>query len=281
MKKWLTPIRILLLLLLILCLGAIISWKGWDNLETWIIASRNILLISGASSLVHYGLLLTKRIKPTRWEHRAITNLILFLLFDPLLPWYAFVIIGGVTELAQRLIRLPTGPVFNPAALGVLLVSFFGFLPGWWGMSFAPRLDVIEWGMSISMLFVLPIAGYIVSRYRKLTLAISATIFFAITYLAILQYNPLFILLEGTWAFFILVMAVEPKTSPAMLSRQIMYGAIIGILAVVGLRFGLFDAFVFALLVANGLHQLDRWLTLKRQRAAVVAQTSSEAGAQT
>lgn len=268
MKKWLTPIRLLLLLLMLLSVGAIASWKGWDDLETWIIAGRNLLLISGASSLIHFALLLTGRIKPTRWEHRAITNLILFLLFDPLLPWYAFVLAGGLTELAQRIIRLPTGPIFNPAALGVLLVSFFGFLPGWWGMSFAPRIDVIEWGMSISMLFVLPIAGYIAYRYRKLTLALSATIFFAISYVAVLQYNPLFLLLEGTWAFFLLVMAVEPKTSPIVFSRQVAYGAVIGILSVLGLRYGLFDAFVFALLVGNGLFQLDRWLMLRRQRVA-------------
>lgn len=271
MNKWLTPIRILLVLLTFLTVGAIISWKGWADLDTWITSGRNLLLISGASSLVHFILLATGLIKPTRWEHRAITNLILFLLFDPLLPWYAFVLVGGVTELAQRLFRLPTGPIFNPAALGVLLVSFFGFLPGWWGVSFAPRLPLFEGGMSISMLLIIPLAGYIVYRYRKWTLAIAASIVFALTYWLVIQYNPLFLLAEGTWAFFLLVMAVEPKTSPIIFSRQVVYGAVIGALSVVGLRFGLFDAFVFALLVANALHQIDRYVTLKRQRTAMAS----------
>jgi len=259
MKRWLTPIRVLLLLLLVLAGLATASWKGWFDWETWLVAGRNMALLSLGSSLVHGLLLVSKRIRPTRWEHRAITNLILFLLFDPLLVWYAFPLVGALAELAQRLARTKIGPVFNPAALGVLLVSFFGFLPGWWGTSFAPRLDVFAGGMSVSVLLIVPVAGYIAYRYRKLTIALVASAAFGLGYWLLFSRNPTFLLLEGTWAFFVLVMAIEPKTSPVMRSKQIIYGAAVGLGAAIGLRLAVFDAFVAALLVTNGLHAADGW----------------------
>jgi hypothetical protein len=277
MKAWTSPVRLLSLFLFFLSIAATISWARLDVM-TWFVCVRNALLIIGSGWLVYRALLPTKKIKPTRWEHRVITGLILFLLFDPLLPWYFFPIIGIVTEVAQRFIRVATGPIFNPASLGVFVMSFFGFLPGWWGASFSPRIPVpfldIN-GISIASVFVVPIAGYIAHKYKKLPIAITAAAVFAVLYLIVYQSNPAIILLEGTLAFFLLVMAVEPKTSPVIFKEQLAFGTVICLFIILGIHFGMFDPYVFALLVANALLQIYRYIQKKKMLAkAAVAQSA-------
>lgn len=273
MQSWLSPIRILLLYLVVLAIAGSVSWQGLDLLF-WLNQGLHFALLFGGGWLTYQALLKAKLGRPTRWEHRAITCLILFLLFDPTISWTAFLGIGIATELLQRLIRVPTGPVFNPAALGASIATLAGFFPAWWGVSFAPRLPLFEGGMSVAMLLTLPIAGYVAHTYKKLPIAGALLVTFTLAYIVVLKMSPVFVLLEGTLAFFILVMALEPKTSPVLRGQQLAYGGILGALLVLSIKWGWHEPYSMALLVVNLIFNVykNHKILLMKWRQPTVAQ---------
>ena len=253
MSKWFLPIRIILLFLIALSLLASFSWSEGE-VSTRIVLLRNVAAIFLGQWIMAWGLEKLKLSTPSRWEHRVITGLILFLLFDDSLSWWVFPIVGAVTELLQRLIRIPGGPLFNPAALGALVMSIFGYYPSWWGTSFEPRLTLPaldQNGISIAAILTLIIAGYVAYKYKKLPVSLALIIGFSISYFFIIGFNPLFLILEGTLLFFALVMASEPKTSPNLPQEQYIFGALVGALIPIGIHFQFPEAFLGALLVGN------------------------------
>lgn len=235
MKLWKSPIRILLLYLSFLSVWATYNWDGLD-ITNWVSQLTHFGLIVVPGLLIYNILLKGNFVKPTRWEHRAITALILFLLFDPLFPWWVFLAAGLITEVVQRFVRLPTGPIVNPAALGALALGLIGQFPTWWGVNFGPRFEFIPGNMSLVMLLTTIVAGYVAWKYKKLPIVAFATLSFSVAYAIIFQANPVPILVDGTFAFFLLVMAVEPKTSPAIQRQQVTYGVVLGILLGLFLR---------------------------------------------
>lgn len=246
----LQPVKILYLFLSLLAVVASVSWLGFDYPE-YLFQLRNFLLIYGSASLVYFLGLRLGVLKKTRAEHRLITSLILFLLFDSFLSWWVFLLLGVVTEVFQRVVRSKVGPVLNPAAAGCLILAAIGQYPSWWGVSFAPRIALVTGGISVAVILTLPIAGYVAYRYKKLWTVLAAFIVYGLVYTLLLKSNPAFVLLEGTILFFLLVMVVEPKTSPLLRNDQLIYGSIIGLLAPVLLKLGFYEANLGALLVAN------------------------------
>ncbi len=267
MRTWLTPIRLLVYLLIILALWGSISW-GQFELGFWLTQARNFTLLFGTGYLVYQVLRRFNLALPTRSEHRLITSLILFVLFDPLQTWWTFILLGFVTELFSRFVRLPTGPVLNPAAVGTLILSLIGIYPGWWATSFAPRFEILA-NMSVAMLVITPLAGYVAYKYKKLKIFFTAAGVFYLAYWLLFQANPLFILIEGTLIFFLLVMAIEPKTSPILPKQQYLFGAALGLLVVVGLKLNVVEPYVIGLLICNAGFNIYRnwnWLKVKFQR---------------
>lgn len=250
MTPWLLPIRILVYILALLAIMASFSWNGTDPLS-WLTSLRNFFLIFASGWLVTYILQKIDLATWSRAEHRIITALILFLLFDPLFSWWIFILLGVTTELLQRLLRVPGGPVFNPAALTAFVMSFFGFFPSWWGTNFSPRLPLIEEGISIAVLITLPLASYVVYKYKKHWISIAAVLAFTLVYVILLKESPLFIVLDGTLIFFLLVMAVEPKTTPILQKEQVIFGIIVGSLISIGIYFHWLEAYTMALLIGN------------------------------
>jgi hypothetical protein len=227
MNMWKSPIRVLLIYLCVLGVWASFNWGGL-NFTFWVSQLAHFMLLLAPGWLLYTAFLRKSLVKPTRWEHRLITVLILFLLFDPLFPWWVFLAAGLITELVQRFVRLPTGPVANPAAVGALLLSLTGQYPTWWGVNFGPRFTALPGQMTLLMALTTLIAGYVAWKYHKLAIVSAAAVSFSVFYLMIFRSSPLAILLDGTLAFFLLVMAVEPKTSPAIQNQQYVYGAVIG-----------------------------------------------------
>lgn len=258
----LQPIRILCFYLGLLAVVGSVSWVGWDFLG-YLNQLRNFSLIYFSGLLVYLLGVKFKIINKTRWENRVISSLILFLLFDSYIPWWVFLSLGIVTELFQRVVRVATGPILNPAGAGALVLAALGQYPSWWGASFAPRLHVVVGGISIAAFLTLPIAGYIAYRYKKLWIPLFASVCFVFTYFFIFKFNPLFILLEGTFLFFIFVMAVEPKTSAVEKKEQILFGSVIGILVPILLKLGFYEAYLGALLISNILRYI---IKLKRTK---------------
>ena len=263
MKNWQLPIRIIILYLAVLGLFGTWSWARTD-INIWAAALLNLSLLWSSGFLLYKGLLSQGLIKSTRWEHRVITSLILFLLFDPGTPWFVFLLMGILAELGQRFLRMATGPIFNPAALTTFIICLWGYFPVWAGVSFAPRLPVVEGGMSVAMLLTLPVAGYVAHKYKKLPIVLAAVLTFTPLYWLVFRTNPAFLLLEGTLAFFLLVMVVEPKTSPATLKEQAVFGMGVGLAVVIAqLTFAL-EPYVMSLLTVNGIFQFYRYSVMKR-----------------
>lgn len=259
MKDWKSPIRILLLYLMFLAIWASYNWGGL-GVSFWLNQSIHFALLLLPGFFLYQVLLKFNKIRPTRWEHRFITALILFLLFDALFPWWVFLSVGLLTEALQRLFRLPTGPITNPAATGAVILSLIGQFPTWWGVNFGPRLSFIPGNMSVVMLLTTIVAGYVAWKYHKLLIASAATLSFSLVYLLLFRANPVSILVDGTFAFFLLVMAVEPKTSPTLPQQQRAYGLVAG-LAVGLFLFAAFNGlwvepYSYALVLTNLLFSL-------------------------
>ncbi|MFZ2299642.1 MAG: hypothetical protein WAW00_00730 [Candidatus Moraniibacteriota bacterium] len=248
--KAILPIRILIIFLILLAISAIFAWSGLDGIA-WLKHIRNFAAIFLSGSILSLILAKSVHTDPARTEHRVITSLILFLLFDPIFPWWAFLALGASTEALQRLIRTRSGPMFNPAALTAFVFGIAGFHPAWWGVDFPPSIPLLSGNVSIALLLTAPFAGYVAYRYRKLPIVVTTIVVFITAYLVIFGAAPTAFLMEGAFVFFLLVMAIEPKTSPVIVRDQCIYGAIIGLGIPLGMYLGATDALLMSLLVAN------------------------------
>jgi hypothetical protein len=267
MKINLSPIRILIYYLTILMVVGSFSQAG-TSYTLWFVQFRNFVLLLGGGYAVYRLLLLTKKITPTRFEHRYITSAILLLLFYIDYPWYLFLGLGVGAEVLQRFIRVPTGPLMNPAALVTMVAAYLKFYPLWWGASFAPRIPILSDGVSIAVFLTVPFGVYVAYKYRKLKIVGAFMLAFLIAFVLILRRSPLFNLLEGTLFFFALVMAIEPKTSPVLLKEQLLYGVALGVLIPLAIKFHFVEPYSGPLILSNLIFNLYRnrnWLRKKFQ----------------
>lgn len=197
-----------------------------------------------------------------RIENILITILLLLLLADPQTSPLKMWILGLVTALIKTVVRLEHQPLFNPAAAGLLAMSFFGVLTTWWGVSFSPRLPLM--GMSIAMLLTIPFGLYEVKLYKKVPTLIGVTAGLMVTYLLLTGRLPLYTVFEGTFAFFLLIMATEPKTTPLIDWQEWIYAVALG--AALGFLFvnriaG--EPYLAALLLMNLFFGIFKWFQLK------------------
>lgn len=260
------PIKVLLYGLVFLAVIAVIFSSS--SLSDFLMHLFHFGLLFGSSLATRWLVAQTKLTSlPAlllRWDHRLITTLLLFLLFDPGQPWGVFMLLGVLTEVFERLLRAPTGPLLNPAALGGLLLALAGFYPDWWGMSFEPRIVVAGAGASVFTWLFLGAAVWVANKYKKLWLVVGALVSFCLSYGLGFGQLPIGVLLDGTLLFFFLVMLVEPKTSPALKQEQLWFGAAVGSLVVVLLKLAFVEAYLGALLCTELGFQAWRF----RQRLA-------------
>lgn len=251
MKSFL-PIYLLIVLLLLLSFGAIFSMEGL-HLFAWLKHAGNFATIFFSGYAVSFLLQRFFKFSPARTENRIITALILFLLFNPFFAGWIFAALGAFAELAQRFIRTGIGPVFNPAGFTAFLFGWAGIYADWWGTDFPPYFSLPFINTEASIVFFLTVlgAGYVAYRYRKLPVVFSFLIAFIIVHRIFLGNDPFPLIFDGFLAFFLLVMAVEPKTSPVSVKDQCIYGAIAGVLLPVLVGFGWINAALWALLSAN------------------------------
>lgn len=132
--------------------------------------------------------------------------------------------------------------------------------------------------MSVAMLLTLPVAGYVAYKYKRLAISLAALVIFIPAYMMILQMSPVFVLLEGTLAFFLLVMVVEPKTSPALRTHQLAYGGLLGLGTVLSIKWGWLEPYSMALLVINLVFNLykNQPSLLRKFKSPAVASSVSK-----
>ncbi|MBI2659440.1 RnfABCDGE type electron transport complex subunit D [Candidatus Woesearchaeota archaeon] len=138
------------------------------------------------------------------------------------LQWHVYVIAGIIAIISKHMIKISQKQIFNPANLGILLVSVvFGASHTWW--------------ISSPLILVLIFGIFMVWRLRRLDLTIS----FLISYYLIksvieisqgAQFSEIFytILNGGVIYFFSMFMLIEPKTNPTR--YRIAYGILVALL---------------------------------------------------
>ena len=200
------------------------------------------------------------------WD-TVITAEIIFLLLHPgnLSVALAFPLMAVfIAETLKFFIEWKGSPIVNPAAAGLLLTAGAAALMGWqlpfvswWGASFW----ALPIGVSVSLILMVLwiVAGFNV--WRKWPIFLSFLLAFALLQLAdgVSAADLKFMYLDSTVYFVAAVMLPEPKTSPFLPWKQVVYGVFAA-----ALLFGLYYAQIpyaalFAIVGANLLNAGLKW----------------------
>lgn len=209
------------------------------------------LLVLGVSGIaVHYlAQYVTKA--PANLGSTVITLLILFFLFDPSLDPLMLAGLAGVAVIAilsKYLIAYRHLHILNPVAIAAVIAGTAGFAYATWWVATPVLVIAIALG---GLLVVMKIdrgamvaAGLVVASLGMLTQAFLSESFSLVVYINYLISAPLL--------FFMFVMVTEPLTTPAGKKRQIIYGALVGLLMSIPFSLGpLYSSPELALVIAN------------------------------
>ncbi len=171
-----------------------------------------------------------------------------------------------IAETLKFFIEWKSSPIVNPAAAGLLLTAGLSAIIGWelpfvswWGASFW----VLPIGVSVSLILIAiwVLGGFHV--WRKWPIFFSFLLVSAIVlYLRTKDPSALsFTYLDSTIYFFAAIMLPEPKTSPFLPWKQVVYGALAALLLNGLGAYGVPYAELFALIGANLLNAGFKWKT--------------------
>jgi len=231
------------------------STRGWLNAS----------LAIGAAVLVDVAVALLQQRRRIFPDGAVLTGLIVALVLSTTEPWYACVLAAAGAVLSKHLLKIRRKPVFNPAAVGLLLVLLlFRSAQSWWGgMSALP-----DW----SMLFLLVAGVLVTSRVNKFPQVLTFLgLYFALVLIAGLLHLPgvgdaLRSPLLNAALFLAFFMVTDPPTSPGKYPEQVLFGSIAAVVCVAGyLVLGGLSYLLIGLLAANGWHA---WRSLSARAAA-------------
>ena len=160
-------------------------------------------------------------------QSALITGLFIGGLLTQNLQWHFYILAGIIAIASKYIIKFQQKHIFNPANLGVLLVSvIFGASHTWWVSS--PLVPVLIFGI------------FIIWRLKRFDLAISFLVGYYLINSAIelfqgAQFSEIYstIINGGVIYFFAMCMLIEPKTHPIKRKQRIVYGILVAALFVV------------------------------------------------
>ncbi len=185
-----------------------------------------------------------------------ISALGLVLLTDSYTPW-GYALVGALSILSKHLLTINGRHIFNPTNFGIVVANYFftgtvTLVPGRWG------------GTLGSMLFVLALGLLLVYRAKRLWLSLGFSLaYFTGALILAFAYNarPVSMLMPMTGAAFMLFvffMITDPQTSPSAPRQQLVYGALVGILATIFRNYWLNTNLFLALFVTTALYSYWR-----------------------
>lgn len=194
-----------------------------------------------------------------------VSGLIISLTLEPGTPIWGILLVCAIAMATKHFIRISNKHIFNPAATGLVLGGIILREPvSWWGSSFQTITDgkLSSYILFLVLLLPLLVSGY---RMRRHFSIISFFVVYAIGSFFLLATHSfttwLPIILSPSLIFFTIVMLPEPMTSPVNRKRQILYGVLVAILALILILptistilapIGLLpDPFLMALLIGN------------------------------
>lgn len=216
-----------------------------------------------------YTLIQIVRSKPLQWANVLITFFILVLLADNGAALWQMFLLGLVTTVFKLFVRIQNHPLINPAVISLVLMSILGLVTTWWGVSFSPRFTSLD--ISVAMVLTAPIGLYVTWKYKELPTFIATILSFAAGMVVLTAQFPARLLLEGTFMFFLLIMATEPKTTPLMDNQEWLFGALLGFSLVASFVYNLPLPYLLNLLVLNIGFSLWKYFGHKKLMATTQA----------
>lgn len=140
--------------------------------------------------------------------------------------------IGVAAMLIKAVIKIEGRHIFNPAASGLLIgMLFFNSYPSWW----------VGGENSWIFLIWIPLLLYKMRRWAPMVGFL----------LPVALFSGVNILTSASLLFFVSVMLIEPKTSPATTKLGLIYGLVVAVSYLAINRFFQFDPLIIALLTGN------------------------------
>lgn len=202
------------------------------------------------SVLIEASVLFLKTRKPRITASAVTSGLILGLVLASDSSWEIFLAAALLAVGLKHLLRFRGRNLLNPAACGLFLaVLLFKASTEWKG--------AYEW------LLLVPAGFYIVHRIRRTSLFLSYFVTSLLLFIpqALAQRASLIDVLGYFNLFFVFIMMIEPKTTPAPLRFQVLFGTGLAVFIFFLIERGFrYEPELFALLVFNAL--IPRTLTI-------------------
>ena len=198
---------------------------------------------------------LVKKKKLQLFESALITGLILGFVLSSEMAWWQFSLAAVLAILSKHLIQLKKRLIFNPAAMGALLVIVLSH-------------GLTQWKGAYTWYLIIPFGLYFAFKTKKLVLVgayfLTSLVLFGIQ--KQIQHTPLIDVVLYLNYFFIFIMLLEPKTSPFKNKETIAFGVGVSVLAFLFYIFKFpYGTEIPSLLIANFFYRI---LTLpKKERS--------------
>lgn len=195
-------------------------------------------------SVLTEGVILYVKTKKIQITASAITSgLILGLVFSSESPWWMFLTLAILTIGLKHLVRFHGKNLFNPATLGIFLVVLL--LKGY-----------TEWKGAYVWYVLVPAGLYLVYKIKKMELALGYFLTSLLLFIpqALKQGTPILEIFGYFNYFFIFIMMIEPKTTPAQRWPKFLFGAGVALLVFLLTEWSFrYEPELFALLILNAL----------------------------
>ncbi|WP_067622547.1 RnfABCDGE type electron transport complex subunit D [Alicyclobacillus acidiphilus] len=249
-----TPKGLVTVILSVLALIAICAEKGLDPaaLRNTIAAVASALVMDWIVSRFYFK-------KPRISDGGAVTGLIVAMVLGSLTAWYLTILTVAVALASKHLLKTKRKPIFNPAAVGLLVSTMaFSTMQSWWGgMSLLPP----EYLACLCLLGL-----WTAIRVKKLPQVLAFLGAYAIVSVIFMAFpttrmdalyaleNPML----NSALFLAFFMLTDPPTSPAIRRDQVWFGVLVGTLSVV--IYMVFPAELSYLFIALLIGNATKWL---------------------
>lgn len=225
-------------LLILIFLSATFFYKDISLLKNLVIATSSAVIFD----FLFWKIRKIEFFLPTA---ATTTGLIISLLISPTASIVEIVAASGLAIFSKNYLRGSNRHIFNPAGFGILFSSLIFHHPvSWWAVSFQP-LNSIFFLILLSPLLVSMI------RLKRFMITIPFLLIYSFLIYILSKTQLLITLTDPTILFFSLVMLPEPQTTPNKKRIQMLFGALVSLLAVFSSKFSAVDPLLFALLAGN------------------------------
>ena len=208
----------------------------WNTVGFW----KALVLIAVQMGLEHTIAHFIDKKPLRRPPSGLISAFIMVLIVNPLTPWWAIVAAPIGVIMAKRYVRFgKVRHLVNPTAFSMVVLSLFaGNMVSWWGVS---------QGM-LSYILIILFGLYTVYRLRKWVIVSVYTLILG-SGILLLGINPISLIVDATYLFFLTIMLIEPITTAyATKAQETLYAALA---AVVTLLLGRFSTVAVDTLLAG------------------------------